>query len=330
MPDRITPKETEFIKENMQNQETCFYNDGMEKFRDQENNRLLFLHKKSNGKKRKHAKSFWRDLKMNILAALEDRLRLYLHEYVRLEIEKYKEKMKKQQINKSGISSSNANDTQTETESQRRGETLRVIKKFNRKGQANLNDLLDYYTKDKLAKETEKSFVNDFKKQYRSLYFENHKNICIVVTDDEKTKQALKKIIETRFTQTGEYLFENNKKYLSIGNTDIVLCNHLEVDARQDDPLLTNTGMTQANAIGEKIREIYFNKYKDINLNIFLFASDMRKTQHTALILAKAIVPPSIFEKKQLYKLLRRFNGDPILKKRGKPISKTGTKTIKN
>ena len=46
MPDRITPKETEFIKENMQNQETCFYNDGMEKFRDQENNRLLFLHKK--------------------------------------------------------------------------------------------------------------------------------------------------------------------------------------------------------------------------------------------------------------------------------------------
>ena len=98
------------------------------------------------------------------------------------------------------------------------------------------------------------------------------------MTDDEKTEQALTKIIETRFTQTREqskYLFENNKKYLSIGNTDIVLCNHLEVDPTQDDPLLTNTGMKQANAIGEKIREIYFNKYKDINLNIFLFASDM-------------------------------------------------------
>lgn len=162
--------------------------------------------------------------------------------------------------------------------------------------------------------------IKTFFERYSHSYLVTHKNVCLVVCHED-TVAKLKVILPTCKTLQESpiaLLLESMDKSKSwgteLGNTDIIICSHCDVAKTQQtsDPPLNATGIKQASDLGLKIKARY-DSLQCENVNIILFASDLRKTQHTALIAAQAIVPG--FNDTKLKRLLEIFNSDVFVPK---------------
>lgn len=110
--------------------------------------------------------------------------------------------------------------------------------------------------------------------------------------------------------KTHKNINEKFKVFLTakkIQDVDIIVCEHGPATTTPLDAFLTPEGIEESKKLGELIKNYYARNTDIGTLNIILVASHLNRSQHTALLVAEAIMPKTNFPLK-MQNLLASFN----------------------